>query len=130
MNTSNTLERTAQSVVFAVGDHATAHGYSDSYAGYIMAVSPNGKRVSFSRGNAKLLNGMNSQEADALQCAVGGFCGHVSGSQRWEITPDTVNGTCETFSLRSNGKWVREGESAKGGMRLTAGHSHHYDYNF
>jgi hypothetical protein len=120
MNTSPT---------FKIGSPATECGYSDRHAGWITSVSKSGTRVTFARGKATLLNGPASDAADALQVSLGGFAGHVSGTQRWHIERDT-EAPAEVYSLRRNGRWVRRGESAAGGARLVAGHSHHYDFNF
>lgn len=114
---------------FAVGVEATRLGYSDAYAGYVVSVSKNGKTVGFREGTATLLNGVGSGEADALQFSPGGFVGHTSGMQRWKIEA-TGMGHIDSYSLRSNGRWIRVGESTKNGSRLIPGHSHHYDFNF
>ena len=123
------MNTTVTPATFTVNAEATVLGYSDRHAGFIIEVSKSGKQVTFQYGEAKLLNGMDSNAADKLVCHPGGFCGHVEGAQRWEITKDG-NGATRKFSLRGNGKWIEVGQSATGGARLVAGHSHHYDYNF
>ena len=117
-----------------VGMGASIQGYSDSHAATVVRVSQSGKRVTLRRDMARLLNGANSGEPDALQCSPGGFCGHISGTQRWAYEPDP-NGSEELFSLRTlpNGetRWVRVGESLRGGTTASlAGRFHHYDFNF
>lgn len=113
-----------------VGMGATIHGYSDSYACTVIEFSANGKRVKVQEDEATLLNGFNSGEPDALQFEQGGFCGHTSGTQRWECKPNP-KGAIRTFSLRKNGRWVESGGTATGGTRLTLGvRHHHYDFNF
>jgi len=118
-----------------VGDGATVHGYSDSHACTIIAISE--KRITVQYDTANLLNGVNSNEPDALQFAAGGFCGHTSGNQRWETKPNTEGGKV-TYSLR---KWVdHRGEAAERwapvgrkrheGSSLSEGRNHHYDFNF
>jgi len=120
---------------FKVGDHATFCTYSDCHAGYITWVSKSGKSVLFQRGKAKLLNGFNSGEPDALQFSAGGFCGHTSGDQRWEITPDDKFGYTTKCTRRDLGDgkftWKEVGHPTRSaGCTLGAGHYHHYDYNF
>jgi hypothetical protein len=119
---------------FKVGDKATFTTYSDSKAGYITEVSKSGKTVTFQVGDAKLLNGFDSGESDALEFTAGGFCGHVSGDQRWEITPNPANYTIKcTYRNRpsGNGVWKSVGHPTNSmGCVLGAGHFHHYDYNF
>jgi hypothetical protein len=113
-----------------VGQGAAIHGYTDVHSATVVAVSANGKRVTLQRDKAKLLNGASSGEADALEFYPGGFCGHTSGCQRWELTPD-ADGYKSEFSLRSNGRWVEVGQPAKGGTRASVGERrHHYDFNF
>lgn len=109
---------------------ATLLGYSDRHAGWVEQITNLGKRLVFRRGKAALLNGADSGQPDALVSTPGGFCAHVSGTQRWQIEIDPTAGH-EIFTFRpSNGRWVRLGESAKNGTRLIPGHSHHYDFNF
>lgn len=115
--------------VFEVNSPATVCGYSDRHAGFISSVNKSGTKVTFRYGTAKLLNGVDSGEKDALQFSPGGFVGHTSGTQRWEIK-DTNEEASRTFTLRKNGKWIESGQTLTGGARLVAGHSHHYDYNF
>lgn len=119
---------------FQVGDQATFNVYTDCHAGYIISVSKSGKSVLFQRGNAQLLNGVNSGADDALQFSAGGFVGHTSGNQRYAITADT-NGAVSKFTYRDlgngKGKWKLVGSPTHSiGNTLGAGHHHYYDYNF
>ena len=116
---------------FKVGDKATHTTYTDSSAGYIVHVSPNGKTVLFARAEAKLLNGINSGEPDALEFSPGGFVGHTSGTQRWEVAAEPNAGHRDKFTLRSNGRWVISGGGTYSpGNTLSPGHHPHYDFNF
>lgn len=118
-----------------VGSGATVHGYSDSHACTIVAISE--KKITVQRDHAKLLNGANSNAEDKLQFSPGGFCGHTSGVQRWETTPDP-EGERETFSLRKwtdhKGdpayRWARVGGKRHEGPSLSEDRHHHYDFNF
>lgn len=110
-------------------DAATAVQWSDSHACTIIARTP--KRITVQRNKAVLLNGVNSGQDDALDVSSGGYAGHFSGQQRYELTEDP-EGTITTYSLRKNGMWVRTGAPAKGrgghlilGMRIE-----HKDLNF
>jgi len=118
--------------LFKVGDKATHTLHTDSKAGYIVKVSPNGKTVWFAEADAKLLNGPNSGEPDALTFSPGGFVGHTSGTQRWEVAPAPPAGDHGLkFTLRSNNRWkVSGGGTYTPGNTLSAGHYPHYDYNF
>ena len=112
-----------------VGAGVSICGYSDRHACSIVEVSKSGKVSKVQRDNAVLLNGPDSGEEDALHFSPGGFCGHMSGRQRYSYSPNREAGI-QVFSLRKNGRWVRKGESAKGGSRLIEGRHEHYDYNF
>lgn len=116
---------------FKVGDKATHTLHTDSHAGYIISVSPNGKTVIFGRAEAKLLNGANSGEPDALGFSPGGFVGHTSGTQRWEVASEPMASYRTKFSLRGNGRWkVAGGGTYSPGDTLSPGHHPHYDFNF
>jgi hypothetical protein len=116
---------------FKVGDKATHTIHTDSHAGYILHVSPNGKTVIFGRSEAKLLNGANSGEHDALEFSPGGFVGHTSGEQRWDIATEPMAGYRDKFTLRSNGRWkIAGGGTYSPGNTLRPGHHPHYDFNF
>lgn len=114
---------------FRLNGEATRCGYSDRHAGHIVAISRNGKQVSFQAGTAELLNSADSGQPDALKFSPGGFVGHTSGAQRWKITADPL-AAVEKFSLRGNGQWIAVGSRTSSGSRLVSGHSHHYDFNF
>lgn len=111
------------------GMGAYVAGYSDVHSYTIIAVSKNGKAVTAQRDHSKLLNGATSGEPDALQCSVGGFCAHVSGTQRWELTPNP-NGTVYVFTLRKNGKFVKRHQSQTGEKLVPGKRVEHYDFNF
>lgn len=111
-----------------VGEGVTMLYFSDRHAGTIIDVSPSGKTVRVQRDTATLLNGPDSGEPDALVFHAGGFCGHMTGVQRYAYAPDP-DGAIYTFTLRKNGRYVRKGESV-GGCRLVSGRSESYDYNF
>jgi len=109
-----------------VGDGATVYGWTDRRAYTVIAVSKSGRTITIQRDSAKLLNGPNSGEPDALHFEGGGFCGHTSGVQRYEIKPDP-NGEIRKASLRKDGKW-REANST---TRVEVGERFEfYDYNF
>lgn len=110
-------------------DAATAHSWSDSHAATIIKRTP--KTITVQFDTAKLLNGSDSGEPDALKFERGGFLGHTSGQQRYEYTRDE-NGRTRTYSLRKNGRWIEKGAPANSrGCSLTLGkRHHHYDFNF
>lgn len=117
--------------LFKVGDKATHTLHTDRRAGYIVSVSPNGKTVWFAEAQAKLLNGANSGEPDALEFTPGGYVGHTSGTQRWEVAEVPMDGYLGKFTLRSNNRWkVSGGGTYTPGNTLNAGHSPYYDFNY
>lgn len=116
---------------FKIGDKATHTTHTDRYAGYITHVSPSGKAVIFARAESRLLNGINSGEPDALTISYGGYVGHTSGTQRWEVAEVPMEGYRDKFTLRSNGRWkVSGGGTHTPGNTLNAGHSPYYDFNY
>lgn len=113
-----------------LNDPVTYTIYSDSTAGWVSKVSPNGKTIEVEFATQTLLNGANSGEPDALQFSPGGFCGHVSGEQRWRIERD-LHPIKEKFTLRNNEQWKVAGHPTKSpGCVLREGHHPWYDYNF
>lgn len=119
---------------YIVGDKATFTVHTDSKAGYIIAVSKNGKQVTWQECKAELLNGANSGESDALHFSPGGFVGHTSGVQRWKIEADP-NGRIEKFSARTlhdgSIRWkLVNHPTTSPGCYLNDGHHPHYDFNY
>ena len=119
---------------FKVGDLATYRIATDCHGGRIIAVSTSGHRVKFQEDHAKILNGANSDAPDKLHFSPGGFCAHVSGVQRWELTPNPEGRKLDfTRRKRKDGSivWKCVGiRTDDAGMCLTPGHSHHHDFNF
>ena len=111
-----------------VGDWVTRTTYTDRTAGVI--VSRTAKTIVMQDAKAQLLNGPSSGQPDAMSFSPGGFVGHTSGAQRWDLEPDP-DGETHKFTLRSTGQWKRAGtRSRERGNYLRAGASPHYDYNF
>lgn len=111
-------------------DPVTYTIYTDSEAGWVTKVSPNGKTIEVELAKATLLNGPNSGEPDALSFSAGGFCGHTSGTQRWKLerSPDSKK---LKFTLRKNNQWKIAGHATNSpGCVLRPGHHHYYDFNF
>jgi hypothetical protein len=114
-----------------VGDIATHCIYTDRRAGFI--VKKTDTRIVWQEAKATLLNGSGSGAPDALTFTPGGFCGHMSGRQRWEIESDP-EGETVTFSRRTRKDgsevWKMAGHPTRSpGHVLIAGESHHYDFN-
>lgn len=113
-----------------VGSEVTHVLYTDAKAGWVSRISPSGKKLWVELGEQRLLNGVESGEPDALTCAPGGFCGHISGTQRWEVKR-AENPVVIAFTLRQTGKWKAVGSNTYAiGNSLIAGHRPHYDFNF
>lgn len=113
----------------AVGMGATLYGYSDRQAFTVVEVLAGGKKVVVQRDKATLLNGCNSGEPDALKFAAGGFCGHMSGQQRYSYEAQP-NATRRTFSLRKNGRFIEQGASLSGSELIVGKRVEFYDFNF
>ena len=138
MNMRERIEQSQHDLDSAkVGDGVTYTIYSDSKAGTI--ISRTAKSITMQRDKAELLNGMNSDTEDKLECSVGGFAGHVSGVQRHEYTRDedgqTYKFTRRVITNGYTGKqrivWKRVGSNTRSpGQTLSAGRHEHYDYNF
>lgn len=113
-----------------VGDKVTHILWTDAKAGWVKSVSKNGNTVEVEFAKQELVNGPTSGEPDALHFSPGGFCGHVSGVQRWKIER-SEKPSVQKFTRRSNGRWLRTGQSMNStGGDLIGGHSPHYDFNF
>lgn len=97
-----------------VGMGATIHLYSDSKAYTVIAVSPNGKKVTLQRDQAVRIDN-------------NGMC----GPQDYKFTPDP-NGEITQARLTNAGTWYEVGAPAsKGGRPLTMGYRlEHYDFCF
>lgn len=121
-----------------VGDGATYRLWTDAYACTIIEIRKNGRELVLQRDKAKLLNGFNSGEDDALHFEPGGFCGHTSGTQRYAYEPDPegqiIRVSRRTRKTRDGEivEWVQVGQPTKSpGGRATLGvRSEHYDFNF
>lgn len=93
---------------WAVGDGATILMFSDRHAATVVEAGP--KRIVIQRDIAKRTddNGM-------------------SESQTYEFTPDPTAPKI-AYTLRKNGRWVREGDPLRGGETLGRGRSSYYDF--
>jgi hypothetical protein len=100
-----------------VGMGATIISWSDRHAATIIKVAYNRRGY---------VTSIVVQEDDAKRTDSNG----MSDAQSYEYTPNTNNSTT-TFTLRQNGRWVRQGESMKGGQRCAIGYRDtHHDYSF
>ncbi len=117
------------------GIPATVTIWTDSYACTVESISASGKTITLRRDKAILLNGCNSDEADKLEFSPGGFCGHVSGTQRYSYERDP-NGEVfkATLRTRRNGsqlyKLVGTGTYSQGGYVTLGSRHEHRDFNF
>lgn len=117
--------------IFEVGDHCTYRIHTDCRAQVVIEVSPNGKTIKVQECNAKLLNGAGSGEPDALNFSPGGFFGHTSGEQRWEITPNEKGAITKVTFRDKSARWKSVGHGAfSPGCEVSGGWSHYYDFNF
>jgi hypothetical protein len=95
-----------------IGGGATLNYWSDRKPATIIAVSPNGKKVTVQEDDAKRIdkNGM-------------------SEDQEYEYSPNTDGGVF-VFSLRKNGQFVRVGSKIGQGLTMSFGRRKYYDYSF
>jgi len=112
-----------------VGDGATILQYSDRHACTIVAVSKSGRTITLKRDKATLLNGPKSGEPDAMKFSVGGFFGHMSGTQRYSYEPDPT-ATEQKATLRKDGHYHIVGAGIRSGKVLIGVRREHYDHNF
>lgn len=122
-------------LVPVVGEGATFTLWSDSYACTVVSVSKSGLKAVLQRDKATLLNGMRSDAPDKLQFSPGGFCGHVSGEQRYsyERNPDGQLITVTRRTLRDGSfVWKQVGHATRspGACAYFGRRDEHYDYNF
>ena len=141
VNELNTESESKMDNEFKVGDGVSWSLFSDRFAGTVVKVTR--CRVHVVEDDAKLLNGPNSGEEDALQVHPGGFCANVQGNQRYEYSRGS--GRSYLFTLRNDKKRRYDSEtkqwndvveqefrlkSANGYGSLSHGRTKHYDYNF
>ena len=112
---------------FKVGDGVSWSGYSDSYAGTIVKVTPT--QIHVQEDKAELLNGFNSGADDALTFTPGGYCGHVEGRQRYAYKPNPDAPITKFTYRKATGRFVEKGRKAWASP-LRRGRAKHHDYNF
>lgn len=110
-----------------VGDAVTICLYSDREAYEVVKVSPSGKTLELYPLKATLLNGFNSGEPDALVSHPGGFCHHVTGTQRYRYERYEEKDPRRVSKARWSEKRARY-QTPRG--TLIPGAHKHYDYNF
>jgi len=128
------MNKTDQMKTPQIGQGATFHLGSDSYACTIIDVRRNGKEVVIQRDKATLLNGFTSGEPDALVSHPGGLAHHVTGVQRYSYEHDP-NGRIWHVSrrvLNDQVIWKEVGYPTKSPSAIATfnGRHEYYDYNF
>jgi hypothetical protein len=109
---------------FNVSEGVHVSWWSDIHSYTIIKRTP--KSIIIQRDDVVLLNGADSGEIDTLKFNNGGFCANVTGTQRYEITPNDKNGTTKA-TLRKNGEWkLSHGNYST----VKLGRYEYYDYNF
>lgn len=108
----------------AVGMGATEHGWSQSYAYTIIAVSASGKTITLQRDKTTLLN------KDELEFHPGGFAAHCSNQhvQRYSYERDP-EGVVRKATLRKDGVFRMKGHRNSGRVTINL-RREFYDYNF
>ena len=116
---------------YEIGDSVSWGAGTDTNCGTV--VGSTGNTVQVVKDNAKLMNGPQSGAVDAMRFESGGYVGHTSGAQRYELTPG--DGPVLRFSYRKKlDSYKLAGTSVNGSMRgwgvLFKGSVKHYDFNF
>lgn len=97
-----------------VGMGATILGWTDRHAATVVAVSASGTSVEIQRDRALRTDDNGLSES----------------GQTYEFTPDP-DAEVITYTLRSNGRWVRRGdEMHKGSVLLIGSRDEYYDFSF
>jgi len=110
----NGLMADSKSKTPEVGDGATVLHYTDRTAATVVFVSKDGKTVMIQTDKATRVdsNGMS-------EC------------QEYTFESNMSLEGASTYTLRSNGAWVRKGSGYKNGQRILIGHrSKYHDYSF
>lgn len=110
---TNWMMGNSKAVTPTIGMGVTFLMWTDRHAGTVVEVSADGKCISIQRDNETRTdnNGMS-------EC------------QSYDFSP-CLEAVREIFTFRSNGKWVRKGESMKGGSKILLGHrAAYHDYSF
>lgn len=109
----NTLMENAHEVTPEVGMGATILLWSDRHAATIVGIERKGKKLLVQRDKAIRTDKLGMSDAQAYT---------------YERDEDADT---EAFTLRKNGKWVREGTGMKSGTKLAIGYrSEYYDFSF
>ena len=96
-----------------VGEGATVVAWTDRHAATVVAVSKSGKAVTVQYDTQKRIDSNGMSECRQYECS------------------PNPNGRKETFTVRSNGRWVEKGQPMRGGSRLSIGHRDpYYDFSF
>ncbi|WP_236745807.1 hypothetical protein [Mycobacteroides abscessus] len=96
-----------------VGMGATIVMWSDRHAATIVAINERGTTVRVQQDRATRTDDHG-----------------ISDCQSYAYAPNP-EATVQTFTLRKTGRWIRKGESEKGGTALLIGRrDEHYDYSF
>ena len=96
-----------------VGDGATVLYYTDRRAATVVDVRNNGKTVTVQEDTATRTDGLGMTDA-----------------QTYEYTRN-LDGRTMTFTLRKNGRYVRKGDTMRGGLAVRLGvRNHYHDYSF
>lgn len=108
----NLMHLNSNNPVPAVGDGATILYWTDRQAVTIIEVSKSGKRVVVQEDKATRTDNLGMSDCQ---------------SYSYEPNPE---GTKHVFTLRNNGRWVRQGDTKRGcGLRVGTRDQYH-DYGF
>ena len=118
-----------------VGEGATIRTWTDRQAYTVERVSDDGKVAWLRADRATLLNGLSSDQPDALTWVRGGFSGHVSGTQRYSYEPNPGGALVEVSRRILRGGRVtwkpRSADTTGPGNEVRFGvRDQYHDFNF
>ena len=103
-----------------VGTLATQGFGSDCYPCMVTGVNPSGTKIIVSGVSYKLAPGVNAYQD---------WASANDGTLIITETPEPGSG--QVYSLRSNGRWVRQGQDMKNGQKISLGDArYHQDPHF
>lgn len=107
-----------------IGVAVTLPGYTDCYPATIVDVlSP--KKIVVRQDRAL------KDPSWKPEVSIGGFSAHVSNNydQKW-LYEQNLDAEPQVYTLRKNGKWVKQGQPMKGERAVLGYRKYFYDYNF
>ena len=107
---------------FQIGDGVTEVLHCDLRPYTVIGVGK--ATLTLQADKCQLLNGPESEEADAIKQFMGGFWAHTTGEQRYSIEPDPNGPIFKAYWSEKRGYYQLHGR------KIIAGRQRVYDFNF